>query len=162
MPCGVSRHSKFRALTIYIYAPVLPSAGSSPIWLVQLYTTRKEHTMRTLTGYIHDHPLPPVEWSVLYAGVYNTQVAMHAHYHDHARTLEWRTLGVWPLPSMVRPTPWGGYPCTSETCNWYIYIMYVYSNEWCPQELQTLANTGKSRLFVQWSTFMFRCTCTLP
>ena len=60
----------------------------------------EEHTLRALTGYIpsvirnthqHDHP-PPVEWSVLYTGAYNTQVHTMGNArpnNNHACALEW-------------------------------------------------------------------------
>ena len=49
----------------------------------------KEHTWRTVTGYIpsairnthHDHSLHPLEWSVLYTGVYNAQVHTMGNAH---------------------------------------------------------------------------------
>ena len=79
---GVFIIDLYLCLYICIHAPVLRSGGPF-IWLVPLYKTHKEHTIRTFTGDIpsamrnthrHEHTLPPVEWSALYTGVCHTWV----------------------------------------------------------------------------------------
>ena len=46
--------------------------------------------MRTLTEYIHDHPLPPAKEERSYTGCITFRYIPRAmHNHEHARTLEW-------------------------------------------------------------------------
>ena len=76
----------------------------------------------------NDHPLWNGAFFILGITLRYILWAMHTHNHDHAHALECSMVanmmhGVASAFHGETHTM-GGYPCTVETCNWYIY-MYI-------------------------------------